>query len=73
MPTNRYMFMDNWYAPYQRHSSHKEVFSILKKLKVKNIEKIISTRKTDLEWGIKNYKNGKAIWGEGEIRLLIKK
>ena len=30
-------------------------------------------RKTDLEYGLKNYKNGNKIWGEGEMRLLIKK
>ena len=41
--------------------------------KVKKIQKMISGRKTDLEWGIKNYQNSKKIWGEGEIRLLIKK
>ena len=30
-------------------------------------------RKTDLETGLFNYKKSEIIWGEGEIRLLIKK
>ena len=30
-------------------------------------------RKTDLESGMKNFRNSEIIWGEGEIRLLIKK
>ena len=30
-------------------------------------------RKTDLETGLFNFKNSEIIWGEGEIRLLIKK
>ena len=33
----------------------------------------IKGRKTDLETGLYNHKNSKSIWGEGEIRLLIKK
>lgn len=30
-------------------------------------------RKTDLESGLRKFKDSKIIWGEGEIRLLIKK
>ena len=73
MPNNRFIFMDNWYVPYEKHCSHKEIISYLKKNKLKIIKKITLGRKTDLEWGIKNFKFGKKIWGEGEIRLLIKK
>ena len=73
MPTNRFIFIDNWYVPYERHCSHKEVYKILKFHKVKSIEKMKIGRKTDLENGIKNFRNSEIIWGEGEIRLLIKK
>ena len=73
MPNNRFIFMDNWYVPYERHCSHKEVYKILKSLGVEFIEKMNKGRKTDLETGLFNYKNSKIIWGEGEIRLLIKK
>ncbi|MDC3391054.1 class I SAM-dependent methyltransferase [Candidatus Pelagibacter sp.] len=36
MPKNRFIFMDNWYVPYERHCSHKEVYKILKNHKVKS-------------------------------------
>lgn len=73
MPTNRFIFMDNWYVPYERHCSHKEVYKILKNLKVSKIEKLNKGRPTDLETGLYNFNNGDIIWGEGEIRLLITK
>ena len=73
MPSNRYIFMDNWYVPYEKHCSLKEVLATLKKLNVANIQKMKTGRKTDLEYGLENYKNGNKIWGEGEMRLLIKK
>jgi ubiquinone/menaquinone biosynthesis C-methylase UbiE len=73
MPSNRFIFMDNWYVPYERHCSHKEIYKILQSLGVKSIEKMKEGRKTDLETGLLNYKNSKIIWGEGEIRLLFQK
>jgi len=73
MPTNRFIFMDNWYVPIEKHTTHKEIIKMLKDLKVTSVEKMISGRSTDLENGIKKYKNGNLIWGEGEIRFLIKK
>lgn len=73
MPYNRFIFMDNWYVPNEGHCSHHEVNKILKSLGVEFIEKMKKGRKTDLETGLYNYKNSKIIWGEGEIRLLIKK
>ena len=73
MPTNRFIFMDNWYVPIEQNVSQKEIKKILRNLKVSSIEKMISGRSTDLENGLKKYKDGKLIWGEGEIRFLIKK
>ena len=73
MPSNRYIFMDNWYVPRETHCSQKEVLTTLKKLRVTSIQRMKIGRKTDLEYGLKNYKNGKKIWGEGEMRFLIKK
>ena len=73
MPSNRFIFMDNWYVPYERHCSHKEIYKILQSLGVKSIEKMKKGRKTDLETGLLNYKDSKIIWGEGEIRLLFQK
>ena len=66
--------MDNWYVPIEKHNSHKEVYKILKDLGVSSIEKIVNTqKKTDLEWGVKKFSNSSKVWGEGEIRLLIRK
>ena len=73
MPPNRFIFMDNWYVPIEKHSSHQNIIKILKKLNVKKIEKIYSKNKIDLEFALKKHKNGKYIWGEGDIRLLITK
>ena len=65
--------MDNWYVPIEKHTTHKEIEKVLKNLNVSSVEKMISGRSTDLENGLKKYKDGKLIWGEGEIRFLIKK
>ena len=73
MPSNRFIFMDNWYVPIERHCSHKETYRILRSLGVESIEKMKKGRKTDLETGLLNVKNSEIIWGEGDIRLLIKK
>jgi ubiquinone/menaquinone biosynthesis C-methylase UbiE len=73
MPTNRFIFMDNWYVPIEQHCSHKQVVRIIKKLGVESITKVISKNKFDLEYSLKKYPAGRKIWGEGEIRFLIKK
>lgn len=73
MPSNRFIFMDNWYVPIEKHSSHQYIFKILKKLNVRKIEKIYSKNKLDFEYALKIHKNGKYIWGEGDIRLLVTK
>mgnify|MGYP004378124267 FL=1 len=73
MKKNRFIFMDNWYVPIEQHCSHKEVYEILNNLKVKNIKKITTKNKFDLEYSLKKYKKSNQIWGEGEIRLLIEK
>jgi ubiquinone/menaquinone biosynthesis C-methylase UbiE len=73
LPTDRFIFMDNWYVPIETHSSHKEIYKLLKKLKVKKIQKMQSGRISDLETGLKKIKNSQIIWGEGDIRLLLKK
>ena len=73
MPSNRFIFMDNWYVPYEKHCSHKEVYKILNDLNVNKIESLTKGNLTDLTTGISKFKNGKFIWGEGHIRLLIKK
>ena len=65
--------MDNWYVPIEQHCNHSEVYKYLKKLNVSKIEKSIGRNKFDLDYSLTKYKNSKFIWGEGEIRFLIKK
>ena len=50
MPTNRFIFMDNWYVPYERHCSHKEVYKILQSLGVEFIEKMKNMLQTFFIW-----------------------
>ena len=73
LPDNRFIFMDNWYVPIEKHLSHEEIIKVLKKLNVKKIKKIIGKNKFDLDFSLKKYKNSGSIWGEGEIRFLIEK
>ena len=73
LPNNRWIFMDTWYVPIEKHSTHKEVYSILKKENVKIIEKMKKGNNFDLETSINKTKNGSKIWGEGDIRLMITK
>lgn len=73
MPSNRFIFIDNWYVPIERHCSHEEIYKIFQSLGAEYIEKSKKGRKTDLETGLLNYRKSEIIWGEGDIRLLIKK
>ncbi len=73
MPSNRWIFMDNWYVPIERHNTYSEVIKIFNKLGVRKIEKIKSGRSIDLHIAATEDKNGELIWGNGEIRLLITK
>ena len=73
LPDNRFIFMDNWYVPIEKHLSHEEIIKSFKKLNVKKIKKIIGKNKFDLDFSLKKYKNSGSIWGEGEIRFLIEK
>ena len=73
MPTNRWIFQDNWYVPIERHCSYEEVERICNKLKVSNIEVSKSGMPTDLHILRDKYPYSEAIWGNGEVRLLITK
>lgn len=72
-PANRFIFMDNWYVPIEKHCSHKYIYACFKKLNVSEIKKFVGNNKFDLDHSLKKFKNSNHIWGEGEIRLLIKK
>ena len=73
MPNDRFIFVDNWYVPIEKHTSTNEFENILKKYKFKNFKRILSSKiDTDLDIAVrKNNKDGKTIWGNGELRYLI--
>jgi ubiquinone/menaquinone biosynthesis C-methylase UbiE len=74
MPNNRLFILDNWYVSHEDHSSEKNLIKILKQYKPKKIQKIVSSVKYDYQSAIKKYdKYGKLIWGDGDLRYLIKK
>jgi 2-polyprenyl-3-methyl-5-hydroxy-6-metoxy-1,4-benzoquinol methylase len=74
MPMERFIFMDNWYVPIEKHSKHVDIISFLKKHNVQSIEKVMSGDSTDLENAINNNKkHARPMWGEGDIRLFIKR
>ena len=74
MPRTRLTFLDLWYVPYEKHTSYKEISKLLKKEGIKNFKRVISGAKYDHSTGVMKYKNiGKSIWGDGDIRLLIRK
>ena len=73
MPTNRWIFQDNWYVPIERHNTYDEVIKILNSLGVSKIEISKSGMPTDLHILSDKYKYSKDIWGNGEVRLLVTK
>ena len=75
MPTQRFIFVDNWYVPIEKHTKTDEFEKILRKYNFKNYKRLIDGKvKTDLDIAVKNNKKvGKLIWGNGELRYLITK
>ena len=73
MPTNRWIFQDNWYVPIERHNTYEEVIKILNNLGVSKIEISKSGMPTDLHILSNKYKYSEDIWGNGEVRLLVTK
>jgi len=74
MPKNRFLFVDNWYVPKERHTSREFLEDYLKKAGFSEIKKITSGRSTDLDnYAVANIPEAKIIWGDGEHRYLLRK
>ena len=74
MPRTRLLFLDLWYVPVEKHTSYKEIVKILKDENIKNFKRVSSGAIYDHSTAVKKYKKiGSSIWGDGDIRLLIKK
>ena len=60
--------------PVEKHTSYKEIVKILKDENIKNFKRVSSGATYDHPTAVKKYKKiGSSIWGDGDIRLLIKK
>ena len=74
MPRTRLLFLDLWYVPKEKHTSFKEIKNLLNKEGITKITRVKSGTIYDHSSAVQKYKKvGKAIWGEGDIRLLIQK
>ena len=74
MPRERLMFLDNWYVSHEIYSYNIQLKKFLSSLKPKSIKKMNQGAPHDFSTGLSKYKNnGKIIWGDGELRYLIKK
>ena len=72
-PNKLYFFLDNWYVRHEDFPVFNNVKKYLNSLGVEKVERVFTSRITDLEHGVRKYKNGEIIWGDGEIRILVKK
>tara|TARA_B100001964_G_scaffold225459_1_gene273313 strand:- start:401 stop:1444 length:1044 start_codon:yes stop_codon:yes gene_type:complete len=74
MPSNRFIFCDNWYVPIERHSTDAEVREILRNLGMSKIQRLQKGCQTDLEFLSNNGGQvGRIMWGDGELRYIMEK
>lgn len=74
MPRTRLLFLDLWYVPIEKHTSYKKIIKLLKKENIKSVKRVKIGANYDHSTAIQKYKKvGTSIWGDGDIRLLIKK
>lgn len=74
MPQDRFIFCDNWYVPIERHTTDEEARKILNGFGVTNIKRLSKGRSTDLEYhAIHSGEEGKAMYGDGELRYWLEK
>jgi ubiquinone/menaquinone biosynthesis C-methylase UbiE len=74
MPTNRFIFCDNWYVPIERHSSDAEVRRILKDCGIREVFRLENGRPTDIGFK-KEYGDevSRIMWGDGDLRYILRK
>ena len=74
MPSNRFIFADNWYVPLERHTSDQEARTILQGLGIRKIKRKEEGRPTDLDFlSINGGQVGKIMWGDGELSYFLEK
>ncbi|MBU1040846.1 MAG: class I SAM-dependent methyltransferase [Proteobacteria bacterium] len=74
MPSDRFIFSDNWYVPIERHTSLVECRRLLEQYNPQAITRLEHGRDTDLEdQAIFGGGVGAVMYGDGELRFLIVK
>jgi ubiquinone/menaquinone biosynthesis C-methylase UbiE len=74
LPSNRFLFVDNWYVPIERHTSRAALESYLAEVGFAPMVKIQSGRPTDLDSReCAAQPDSQALWGDGEHRYLLGK
>jgi len=75
VPSNRFIFLDTWYVPIEKHTSKEELEDILlNDIGFSSIEKLISKVETDLDFYIAAGRpHARELYGDGEHRYLLHK
>mgnify|MGYP000284373833 CR=1 FL=1 len=74
MPSDRFIFTDNWYVPIETHTSLEKSIQMLKKFCPQEIIRLEYGRDTDLDYhSIHGSEDDKIMYGDGELRFIIKK
>jgi len=74
MPRERYIFIDHWYVPIFIHSSKDYFEEILFKTGFTSFRRCDMGRETDLDnLVIHGTDNDRRMWGDGDLRYLVKK
>lgn len=74
MPANRFIFVDTWYVPIEEHIHRDELESSLLATGFISVQKMISSRATDLDSeAVMNDPHFATLWGDGEHRYLLRK
>ena len=75
LPGDRFVFVDNWYVPIEKHTTDEEARKILQKCGIRKVTRLDQGgRPTDLEFqAIHGGEEGKIMWGDGELRYILEK
>lgn len=72
MPGNRFFFCDNWYVPFERHTTRPDLEKMLKDFGFSKFEAVASDLDTDIDHLVlNNYPQAKEMFGDGELRYFV--
>ena len=72
MPSRRSIFIDSWYVPIEDHINKNTLEKWFKKNNIE-FKKYKNAKKTELEYMEKKEIDFKELFGNGELRYIIKK